>query len=228
MLRRIELCAPVPRLIVALVLTPLLAQAQGPAGSSISRDSMTSYAVGGWGIALGDRDPAVRPGDNFYMSQNGGWFAQAELSPRNPARAYWRDLQRLAPRRAMALLRDAAMRTAAAESAEGKAGAFYRAYMDEATIEARGITPLAPQLDAIRAVRTPSQLAALMGTEGGAGTPHVATAVIQFAVAPGVFDVNIRRDVRTPTKNAVYISASGLLLPGPEYYSDPKLSDIKK
>ena len=111
---------------------------------------------------------------------------------------------------------------------EGKAGAFYRAYMDEAAIEAKGITPLAPQLDAIRAVGTQTRLAALMGREGGAESAHTATAVIQFAVTPAVFDVRIYRDVRNPGRNAVYLSASGLMLPGPEYYSDAALSDIKK
>ena len=189
---------------------------------------MPSFAVGGWGIALDDRDPAVRPGDNFYMSQNGAWFARSELNPRNPSRAYWRDLQRLAPRRALGLLRDAAAHSAAPESAEGKAGAFYRAFMDEKTIEEKRIAPLRPQLLGIQSIRTPAELAALMGRESGAGTAHVATAVVQFAVAPGVFDVGIRRDVSDPSRNAVYVSASGLLLPGPEFYSDPQLSDIRK
>ena len=108
MSRRAALFKNACRLIVALQLVPDLVIAQDLANAAISRDSMTTFATGGWGLALNDRDPAVKPGDNFYMSQNGGWFARSELDSRNPSRAYWRDLQRLAPRRAMALLKEAA------------------------------------------------------------------------------------------------------------------------
>ena len=68
------------------------------------RDSMTSFAVGGWGINLEDRDPAVRPGDNFFLSQNGHWFARTILDAVEPASAYWRDLRRMAQRRLQTIL----------------------------------------------------------------------------------------------------------------------------
>jgi len=41
-----------------------------------SNNSRPSH--GAWGVDLTDRDPSVKPGDNFYMSQNGGWFNGTE------------------------------------------------------------------------------------------------------------------------------------------------------
>jgi len=67
-------------------------------------DDLVSHSVGKWGIDLGDRDPAVKPGDDFYLSQNGGWYARTELNASLPMAAYWRDLRRLAPRRLIAIL----------------------------------------------------------------------------------------------------------------------------
>ncbi|MEP6473058.1 MAG: hypothetical protein ABJC74_05015, partial [Gemmatimonadota bacterium] len=56
------------------------------------RDSLLLEPVRPWGINLGDRDPAVRPGDDFFRSQNGAWLARTVLDSANPAYAYWRDL----------------------------------------------------------------------------------------------------------------------------------------
>ena len=74
------------------------------------------------------------------MSQNGGWFARTEITPQLPQAAYWRDLRRLSPQRLSEILASAAdNKGVAPESLEAKAGAFYRAFMDEQAIEARQI-----------------------------------------------------------------------------------------
>src|SRR5882724_7680477 len=155
--------------LVALTMLVSIALSIVPAQTTqeISRDSMTSFAVEGWGVNLGDGDPAVKRGDDFYLSQNGGWIARKSDQVKG---AYWRDLRRLAIRHLDTLLRDAgANTTTIPNSPEGIAGAFYRSYIDEKTIEAKGVTPLKPQLDAIRQVKTRSQLAELMGNEAGPG-----------------------------------------------------------
>jgi putative endopeptidase len=209
-----------------LLAAPVPASAQAHTGPVVSRDSMTSFAVGGWGVATGDRDAGVRAGDDFYLSRNGGWLARTVLTPQEPAAAYWRDLQRLAPRRTTELLREAAANSAAAGSAEAMAGAFYRAYMDEAAIDRKGVTPLRPQLDAIRTARTRSALAAEMGREAGPGTQRGIT-FLRFNYAPGLFSVDIGQDPQDPSRHAIFIAPDGLLLPGPEYYADPELADIR-
>ena len=34
-------------------------------------------AIGSWGVDLADQDRSVRPGDDFFRYQNGGWVARA-------------------------------------------------------------------------------------------------------------------------------------------------------
>ncbi len=194
-----------------------------------SADSLTPHSLGSWGLDFTDRDPLVRPGDDFYLSQNGSWLARTTLGPTRPFAAYWFDLRQLAPRRVAALLRDVAGQTAASpDSPDGQAGALYRAFMDEHTIEAKGLAPLDAELAAVRAVTTRRQLAKLMGRMAGPGTPRVLDLRLGASIGRnGAFAVDIREDQANPNRYAVYIGQSGLNLPGPEYYSDPQLAEFK-
>jgi len=190
-------------------------------------NDLMSHSVGRWGLDFNDRDPSVRPGDNFYLSQNGAWFARTELGPNAPFAAYWNDLRSLSPRRLVAILEDAAAnKSASLESIEGKAGALYRAFMDEKRIEELGLSPLQPQLEVIRAAKTRSQFAALTGLIAGPGTVR-APSVLGRGLARGLFQVNIGQDLTDPNRNVVYLNRGGMLLPGQEYYMDPQLADIK-
>src|SRR5258708_5847725 len=131
------------KIISFVILSILLASIPGyPVGGQIAKTpggfatDLMSHSIGKWGLDLNDRDPSVRPGDNFYLSQNGAWFSRTELGPTAPFAAYWNDLRSLSPRRLVAILEDAAAnRNASPESIEGKAGALYRAFMDEKRIE---------------------------------------------------------------------------------------------
>src|SRR5882724_9100876 len=188
--------------------------------------SLESQTAGAWGIDLTDRDPAVKPGDDFYMSQNGGWDARTELSAAHPMAAYWRDLRRRSPARLIAVLDDiSADRTVSSGSVEGLAGTFYRAFMDEKTIESKGLEPLKPELALIRRTKTRSGMAELMGEEAG---PYVPRSITTNVTPPrGIFTLNIAQDSNDPARYAVYVGQGGLMMPGPEFYTDPKLADFK-
>jgi putative endopeptidase len=190
-------------------------------------DDFSANPVGPWGIDLSDRDPSVKPGDDFFMSQNGGWFARTELTPQLPQAAYWRDLRRLSPQRLNEILAQAAAnKSVPPESLEAKAGAFYRAFMDEQTIEAKGLTPLKPRLDAIRRARTRSQIAALEGKVAGPETQRTPNRSLT-PIDRAIFSLAIGQDQKAPERYAVYLGQAGLGLPGAEYYSDPQLADFK-
>jgi len=215
--------------ILALAFPTATLGAQSPTRSGPA-PSAGSPVTGSWGLDLSDRDPSVRPGDNFYLSQNGGWFTRTQLGPSLPAAAYWRDLRRLAPTRLAAILeRLAGDSTLRRGTRQWKLGAFYRAFMDEKAIEAKGLSPLAPELEAIRAAGTPAQLAFLFGRMAGPRTPRGNNPVRGPSIGlSGPFSVAIRQDPTDPLRYAVVLSPAGLGLPGQqEYYSDPALADIR-
>ena len=212
----------IPGLVVLLIAIAVL-NADGQQTSATS--DLASYSAGPWGIKLADRDPSVRAADDLYRSQNGAWLARTRLGPTQPAAAYWRDLRILSTLRLAALVDEAAARRSSPTSAEGKAGAFYRSFMDERGVEARGIDPLKSQLDTIRAAKSKARLAELMGRMEGPGTLRNLT--VRIPAGHALFSLNIAQDPRAPSHFTLFVGQAGLQLPGPEFYSDPKLADFK-
>lgn len=221
-MRRICVCI-IPVLVAGLVLYALTAAADT---GQPEMPNLDSHTAGAWGIDLTDRDPSVKPGDDFYMSQNGAWYARTELNAAQPMAAYWRDLRRRSPARLIAILDDvSADKSIAPDSMEGMAGAFYRAFLDEKTIESKGLAPLAPELARIRAIKTRSAMTELMGEEAG---PYAPRSITTNVTPPrGIFTLNIAQDSNDPARYAVYVGQGGLMMPGPEFYTDPKLKDFK-
>lgn len=213
-------------LVIACLVVPS-AIAVDSADSNPSGDDLAMHSVGPWGLDTGDRDPSVKSGDDFYMSQNGAWFNRITFTPERPYAAYWNDLRRMVPRRLSGILAEvSANENVKPESVEGRAGAFYRAYMDEKTAEAKGVTPLKPQLDQIRAAHSKDQLAELMGVVAGPWTTRTTMSRNQ-PPNRSLFGINIGQDQSATDRYAVYIGQAGIGMPGPEYYLDPHLADIK-
>jgi len=93
----------------------------------------------------------VTPGDDFYAHANGDWIAATAIPP---DRGSWGVAQITAEQTSERILQaiDAAQRSGAPGDTRRVAD-FYRAFMDEAGIEARGIAPLRPVLRRIAAIR---------------------------------------------------------------------------
>src|ERR1019366_9276185 len=85
-----------------------------------------------------------------------------------------------------------------------KVGGAYRAFMDQATVDRLDAAPLKADLDAIRAERNLTDVAAVMGQ-----------AAKSFQSA--VFGLNIDADEKKPTAYAVYIDTDGMGLPDRDY-----------
>src|SRR5205085_706575 len=85
----------------------------------------------------------------------------------------------------------------------GKAGAFYRSFMDTAAIEALDAKPLEADLAAIRAASDRSALAALMG--------HSVD-----SLNGSIFGLSVFADLKDSDRNALYVDQGGLGLPDRE------------
>ena len=128
---------------------------------SISYPGM-SHADAPHGIDMAAVDKSVAPGDDFYMYANGSWLKRTEI-PADQARwGAFNILNLEAQTRTRGLLENAA-KSGKPGSEERKAGDFYAAFMDENTIEGKGIAPLKSQLDAIAAIADKQALAREIG-----------------------------------------------------------------
>ena len=190
--------------------------ASSPAAAQAT--DLSAHRVGAWGFDLAGRDIAVKPGDDFFQYANGTYMEKTQI----PADRTWYGtinvLRDLSEARVHAMLDEVAATAPAEPSAEdekGKVGAFYKAYLNEAAVEALDAKPLAPELDAIRAVTYRAQLAALMGRANS-------------GFQGSLFDLVIFTDLKNPDRYAVYVDQGGLGMPDRDYYLDPQFAAKKQ
>lgn len=193
-------------LLVMLLAAPW-ARAQEAAAS---RDGTPAH-----GIVAANMDPAVKPGDNFYLYANGGWIERTQIPPDRAGIGVFSALDDLSRKRTAALIEEAAKSNAPVGSITRKIADLYNAYMDEGAIEARGVQPLQPQLAEIAAIHDRHELAVALGKTLRADVDMLNNAVFSTPnflglwVAPGFKD----SDHYVP-----YLLQGGLEMPSRSYY----------
>src|SRR5579864_5040713 len=115
------------------------------------------------GIAVDHIDRSVQPGDDFYHYANGEWIKKTVIPPDRPGVGVFSALSDLTNKRTAGIIEEAAKAKAPAGSSTAKIADLYNSYMDEAGIEAKGLTPLKPHLDAIAAIKDKHELAHALG-----------------------------------------------------------------
>jgi endothelin-converting enzyme/putative endopeptidase len=205
--------------ICALVALPLLAiHAQQAPVDAPNRETH--------GIVVANMDTSVKPGDDFDEYSNGDWMQRTEIPPDRSNIGVFSALADLSNKRTASLIEEAAKANAAAGSNSRKIADLYNSYMDEAAIEAKGLTPLRPHLDSIAAIHTKSELARALGESLRADVDALNNTNFHTAnlfglwVAPGFNDSD---------HYAAYLLQGGLEMPDREYYlaDSDRMRDIR-
>ncbi len=178
------------------------------------------------GIVAANMDRSVLPGNDFYDYANGSWIKRAVIPPDRARIGVFSALDDLANKRTAALIEEAAKSNAPAGSSERKIADLYKSYMNEATIESRGLTSIRPHLDAIAAIKDKKALARALGESLRAdvdplnNTNFHTSNLFGLWTAPGFNDSE---------HYAAYLLQGGLELPDREYYlSDtPHMRDLR-
>ena len=167
------------------------------------------------GLDLSAMDTTLEPCDNFYQYANGHWLATAVIggdysSAGTAVEVNDRNLDTLHT----LADRAAADTHAKPDSPAGKVGSFYRSGMDEASIEADGITPLASELARIDAVHdVPSLL-----TEIG----H-----LHRMEVPAGFGFSVSPDLKDSSQEIAQLFQGGTQLPARGYYINKDAQDVR-
>src|SRR5580698_6165593 len=179
--------------------------------------SQTVPALETHGIVIANMDRSVKPGDDFYRYANGDWLKRTKIPPDrryiDPNGLDFDDSNDLTRKRIAGLIEEAAKANAPAGSNTRKIADLYDSYIDEASIEAKGLAPLRPHLDAIAAIRDKRDLARAFGeslradVDGLNDDFHTAN-LFGLWVAPGFND---------PEHYAAYLLQGGLEMPDREY-----------
>jgi putative endopeptidase len=158
------------------------------------------------GISKANLDPTCKACDDFYQFATGGWTKTHPIPAGYPAWGSFSVLNEANRNVLHEILEAAAKDTSApAGSNEQKIGAYYRACMDEAGIEAAGLTPVQPELDRINAMTDAKSIVDEMARLGyrGVGNP------LPFGSSS---------DLKDSTKQIADVSFGGLGLPDRDMY----------
>ena len=174
-------------------------------------------AFGTWGVDLTGMDRSVKPGDDFFLYANGAWLNRTEIPADRTSIGSFQNLQILSENRMKELVNDLEARNPATLNPEEKQlRDLYDAFMDTKQIETRGIDPIKPDLARIAALKTPTDVATLMGDPQFPGGSIVTT-----AISP---------DAKNSNAYVVTASQAGLGLPDRDYYlrDDPALAATRE
>jgi putative endopeptidase len=173
------------------------------------------------GLDLAGMDKSVKPGNDFYAFANGTWTKNTPIPPDRAAFGVFSILDEKANERTSKLIQDADKSNAAAGSEERKIADFYAAFMNEKTIEARGLKTIQPEIDQIAAISDKSSLARVLGSELRADVDALNATNLE---TDRLFGLWVSPDFDNPTRNVGYLLQGGLGLPDRENYlrKDPK------
>ncbi len=168
--------------------------------------------MGVWGFDLSGQDTAIKPGDDFFRYANGKAVDKMTIPEDRSRFGVFDALRELSDSRSLAVIEGA--QTPAAGSDEARIRALYLSFMNRGRLNSLGQAPLQPELKAIKAATTRSQLAGLMGK--GASSMY-----------GSFFGVYVSDDAKDPLHYAVILTQSGLGLPDRDYYLTDQFKDKK-
>ena len=165
---------------------------------------------GAFGIDTAGMDKSVAPGDDFFEYANGLWAKNTPIPPDKARYGMFNVLDDLSKERTRTIIEDQS------KDSNSKIGNAFASFMDEATIEAKGLTPFEPWLNEVRAIKSKKDLPKLYSDADrlGINTP---------------FPMFVGQDRKASDQYALNVIQGGLGMPDRDYYlsSDPKLVETR-
>jgi putative endopeptidase len=198
----------------ALACTVVLAACMSPPPSSAPPPPAKALQSG---VYTQNLDKTVRPQDDFYRFVNGQWLTNTSIPSDRSNYGAFSLLEDGAERNLQTILEEAARASAPVGTDAQKVGDLYASFLDEATVEARGLAPLADELKRIDALKTPQDVARHVGYLQRISVPH-----------PFAYYVSV--DKKNSSQYTGVITQSGLGMPDRDYYlsDDLRLKGIRE
>lgn len=157
------------------------------------------------GIELENISETISPGDDFFDFANEGWLETTVIPADESNYGSFSVLNDAAKESIREIIEEVSAQNAPEGSDAQKVADFYRSYIDLEGRNARGIKPIEPMLDEVRAAANAEDFARLAGKmlRRGIGGP--------FA-----FFVNV--DAEKSDQYTVYVTQTGISLPDRDYY----------
>jgi putative endopeptidase len=208
-------CAPRRRAALPTLLIVLVAALSGWPGSPAAAQAADGPRPSRLESTV---DASISPGDEFFAYANGAWLKAKALPP---GKERWgaRDEIEEGARSRIATLLDAASAAPAGSSAR-KVADFRAAYLNEASIEARGLASLEPLLERIDRVSDKAELTRLLGRGMRADVDLMGFGIYKSA---SILGLSVEQSIHGEKTNTAFLVQGGLGLPDREDYlsADP-------
>jgi putative endopeptidase len=182
----------------ALMLAAVPATAKEKAATAPATETAAKPEIGDFGFDLSGMDKSVQPGDDFYAYANGTWAKNTQIPADKSNYGMFTALNDLSQTRTREIL------DAAKGDPNSMIGRAYASYLDSATVEAKGLAPIQPWLNKIRAVEKPG-LAALLAEADRNGVQHF-------------FGGYVGQDDKNPDVYTYIIFQGGIGMPDRDFY----------
>jgi putative endopeptidase len=168
-------------------------------------------------------DNPIKPGDDFYRYANGGWLKANTIADGQSSydnRAFMAETTR---QQVQDLIQSAASAQTARGSVEQKIGDYYSSFLDQASIEAKGLAPLSDEMATIGAIADTTSLSSYLGTTLNSEIEALS------ANADHIFGIWINQGFDDADHNLPHIWQGGLGLPDRDDYLDPssKMAELR-
>ena len=157
---------------------------------------------GTFGFDTAGMDTSIAPGDDFYLYGNGTWAKNTPIPADKSNYGSFSVLQDLSQQRVRDIL------DAAKDDSNSKIGAAYASFLDEAAVEAKGLTPIQPWLDQVRGLDSRVGYAALEAQAARNGIT-------------GLFNGFVTQDDRNTDVYITSLNQAGLGMPDRDMYLLP-------
>lgn len=153
-------------------------------------------------------DSTVKPGDDFFLFANNGWFKKNPIPASEQSNGLWQLIRDTINAQVRQICESsAALKDAPKGSAKQKVGDMFFSGMDSINNNKLGLAALQPELDQIAAINDKATLAK-------------AVAKIHMVSGAPLFNFYVGQDDKQSDKYAIFISQGGLSLPDRTYYVD--------
>ena len=165
---------------------------------------------GTFGFDKAGMDPTVQPGDNFYQYSNGTWARTTAIPADKSNYGMFTVLDDLSKQRTRGIIEETA------KDPSSKIGNAYNAFLDTASIEAKGLAPFEPWLNDVRGLKSRGELASLYARADRMGLS-----------TPFAFFIN--QDDKNPDRYVTGLAQAGIGMPDRDYYlsADPKIAEVR-
>jgi predicted metalloendopeptidase len=198
------------------------ASEQAPAAAS----SAPAPQANPHGIDLAGMDTSIKPGDDFFGFANGTWVKNTQIPPDRSTYGNGAMLVEITAERTSDLIQQTAAGNAPEGSEARKIGDYYASYLDLKSIDAKGLSPLQPELSEIAAISDVSSLSRFIGSTIRSDVDALNNTNFHTA---NLFGVWISPDFANSQRNAAYLLQGGLGLPDREFYlsTDAKMTALQ-